>query len=172
MMRKMILLACCGSMLLIPSSSAGVKVQIDPEADYSAYSTYAWHKGLPAARKQIQDFIVEAVESELEAKGLTKAANAEEADLYVVTYAIGSIEAGSVGGFFRDPSWSWGIITVDARAVGVGTLVIDLVDVRQNRLVFHGIADKTIIGQDAGWPQIEKKVQKTTKKILGRYPKP
>lgn len=169
-MRTVLLVACLGSILLVPCSSAGVNVQTDPEADYSAYSTYAWHKGLPAARKQIQGFIVDAVESELEAKGLTKAASEGEADLYVVTYAFGSIEAGAVGGFFRDPSWSWGIITVDARAVGVGTLVIELVDVQNNRLVFHGVADNTIIGQDAGWPQIEKKVKKVTKKILGRYP--
>ena len=106
-------------------ATAGIKIKADkdPEADFAAYKTYAWEKGLSAAYENIQGVIVKNVERELAQVQLVKA-DKEDADLYAVTYALAEQLQGTLGGFYRQPDWAWGIITTENRLITQGTLVV------------------------------------------------
>ena len=152
----------------VSGAAAAVQVDFDPEVDFTRFTTYAWNdaESLEAAIPEIQTAIVRSIERELEAKGLRKAP-LEEADLHVVTFAIGETLAGSMGGFYRHPSWSWGFITTDARVVTKGALVIDLRDRRaEGRPVWHAVAQKTV-SDPAKAPAL---VDRVTKKAFASFP--
>lgn len=72
--------------LTLPAT-AGVEVEYENGADFSGFKTYAWQKGTEAARPKVQQWIVQAVERELKARGLRKVVD-RKADVYVVTHAV------------------------------------------------------------------------------------
>lgn len=166
------ILPCVGLALLLftPAAFAGIDVEQDPDADFSAYRTYRWHKGLPAAYAYIQDIIVETVTQELAAVGLTEAANPEDADLLLATYAFGATEVGAVSSFFREPGWSWGIIHYDIRRVDTGTLIVALAENTggEDKLVWLAVAEKTITTREEG--PLKKKIETMANKMFKRYP--
>jgi hypothetical protein len=150
-------------------ATAGMKVKAekDPEADFGAYKTYAWEKGLNAAYENIQHVIEKNVNRELAQVALVKV-DKEEADLFVVSYALGEQLQGTLGGFYRQPNWSWGIITTESRLITQGTLVIDLVDARQNQVVWRGVAQGNVTNTEQAIHIIEQ----VTKKMFRKYPAP
>jgi hypothetical protein len=155
-----------GLVLFVSSTMAGVKVSSDEEADFSKYQTYEWQKGVTAARPQAQDWIVAGVERELEARGLRKVAEGEQADLYVFSYAIGEVQAGSVGGYIHSPNYYYGIITTDTRGVLSGSLLVELVDVEENRLVWSALGEGTITERT----KAQAKIEKIIRKMFSKYP--
>lgn len=144
-----------------------VKVEKDPEADFAVYKTYAWQKGLNAAYENIQRVIEKNVERELTQVELAKA-DKDQADLYVVSYTLGEQLQGTLGGFYRQPDWAWGIITVENRLITKGTLVVDLVDVKENKVVWRGVAQ----GNVANTEQAVRVIEQVTKKMFRKYPAP
>jgi hypothetical protein len=154
-------------LVFMPGASAGVRVAHDPEVDFTRFGTYAWNERecLKAAVPDIQNAIVRSVERELEARGLRKV-DLGNADLQVVTFAIGEALAGSMGGFYRHPSWDWGFITKDARMVTRGALVIDLRDPADGRPVWHAVAEKTITDPEKAVYVVDR----VTKKAFADFP--
>jgi len=176
-LRSVFTSVCLALLLFTTGAFAGVKVESDPSADFSGFRTYTWHKGLPAAYPHIQEWIVDTVVAELASVGLTEAANADDADLLLATYAFGSTEVGAVSGFFRDPGWSWGIITYDIRRVDSGTLVVALAENDpdgadgekvEDKLVWLAVADGVLVPREEG--PLKKKIETITKKMFKRYP--
>ena len=147
--------------LAVPGVAAGVKVEHDPATDFSRFKSYAWNdpECLTAAVPEIQQAIVKGIERELESKGLRKVA-LQEADLQVVTFAIGETLAGATGSFYRHPSWGWGYISSDARMVKRGALVIDLRDPHDGRPVWHAVAEKTVSNPDKAVGLVDQVISK------------
>jgi len=131
----------------------------DPEADFSRYKSYAWIKDGPligpsvgAASPSsyvspIDDQRIRAgVEGELAAKGYSKAASREAADL-VVSYAIGTEEKTRVR---QNPGMSsvyYGS-TVSVQQYTEGTLAIEFWDRRSKQAVWVGWASKRLSKSD------------------------
>jgi len=157
-----LLLACSAAV-----AGMKVKAEKDPEADFGTYRTYAWEKGLSAAYKNIQAVIEKNVERELAQVELVKV-DKEEADLYAVSYALGEQLMGSLGGFYRQPDWAWGIITTENRMITRGTLVIDLVDAKENEVVWRGVAQGNVTNTE----QAIRVIEQVTKKMFRKYPRP
>ena len=160
----LVLLSICS----LATAGFKVKAEKDPEADFAAYRTYAWEKGLNAAYENIQRVIEKNVERELTQVELVKAEDKDQADLYVVSYTLGEQLQGTLGGFYRQPNWAWGIITTENRLITRGTLVIDLVDTKKNVVVWRGVAQGNVAN-------IEKAIQvieQVTKKMFRKYPAP
>ena len=155
------LLSACS----IAGAGMKVKAEKDPEVDFGAYHTYAWEKGLKAAYENIQAVIEKNVERELAQVDLVKV-DKDEADLYAVSYALGEQLVGSLGGFYRQPDWAWGIITVESRMITRGTLVIDLVDARENKVVWRGVAQGNVTNTE----QAIRVIEQVTKKMFRKYP--
>lgn len=148
-------------------ATAGMKVKTekDPEADFAAYKTYAWEKGLNAAYENIQHVIEKNVERELAQVQLVKV-DKDDADLYAVSYVLGEQLQGTLGGFYRQPGWAWGIITTENRLITKGTLVIDLVDVKENEVVWRGVAQGNVANNE----QAIRIIEQVTKKMFRKYP--
>jgi hypothetical protein len=65
---------------------AGVESTFDESIDFSAYKTYAWQEGVPSRNPGVQKVVVEAVDLELQARGLRLVET--DADLHVATYIL------------------------------------------------------------------------------------
>jgi len=157
------------AVVLVPAVAAALKVKVahDPDVDFTKFHTYAWNEKecLAAAVPEIQDAIVRSVESQLEALGLRKVALAD-ADLQLVTYAIGETLASAMGGYYHNPGWNWAFITSDARVVTRGALVIDLRDPGSGRPVWHAVAEKTISDPNTAVHIMDR----VTEKMFAGYP--
>jgi hypothetical protein len=159
-------IAALSLLLLLPAVQAGVEVKCEETVDFSKYETFMWKKGLPAARPEIQEWIVTAVRRELRARGLRQITEGEP-DLYVATAAFAKNEGGVSGGYLYAQSWDVGVIIADVHQTTEGTLVVDVVDVESGKLVWRAIAREAIKDN----PQkLERKIDKIVKKIFRRYP--
>jgi hypothetical protein len=82
-----ILLACT-----IPGAAQKIKSGYDKSADFSKYHTYAWAKSqMPATRPILSDYVVNAIDGQLKAKGLKRVEQNEDLTLI----PGGGIEYGS-----------------------------------------------------------------------------
>jgi hypothetical protein len=84
------------ALLLLVVQDAPKRGQIvssaDKSQDFAAISTYAWEKGAEAFDRTTHQALVDAVEAELSARGLRKAADVKSADVTVAYYATGTSE--------------------------------------------------------------------------------
>jgi Domain of unknown function (DUF4136) len=90
-------------LLAVPAAAQKVSVGYDHTADFSKFRTYSWTKGMPAKDPGIDQQIVAAIDSQLEAKGLKR--TNDKADLNVSYHAIvgSDVELANVA---RPGTWS------------------------------------------------------------------
>ena len=147
---------------------AGVNVDYDKTIDFTRYKTFGWLDGTPASNPFAEERIRQAVEAQLAAKGLTKAAG--PADIYVASHATtGNQTHITVDNYRTGPyRWGGGVTTGgDVMNVPLGTLTIDLVDGKSKDLVWRAMATEILSNK----PETnQKKIDKVTKKIFKKYP--
>ena len=74
-MKRIILVAAVLSLSAAAAVAQSVKVNVDSTANFQSFKTFGWDKGMVARNPLISALIVNAVESELTKRGLTKAEN-------------------------------------------------------------------------------------------------
>ena len=178
-MQKRLVLAAI-TLLVAPAVIVAQKTSYDYEktANFAAFKTYAHKQGTPVGQSLIDDRIVAAIETQLAAKGLTKAAS--DPDLFVVyhmafdkekdisTYSSGY---GGYGGY----GWGWGggwaggTTTTQVRDILIGTLVIDVADARKGQLVWRGMGVKVVNTQNNPEKR-DKRFNNAVQKIFKNYP--
>ena len=149
----------------------------DEKVDFSSYKTFAFDKD-GARNPFVNTLIVEAVERELISRGLTKAT--VEPDLKVVYLAatVPNLQVQNVP-FYHvvNPAYSGmvGSSTMNMWDVTTGTLVIDLLDRKSDRVVFRGTitdvlqrAPSADLKADA--KIVSKPINKGVAKIFKKYP--
>ena len=144
---------CCAVFAL----AAKIKSDVDKTADFASYKTFAWGKNLDPPRVGAQFYLSGAVEQQLEARGLRPAANLQQADLIIRYEAAGDTDINLAG--ITDPMYDWvgGVAPIGAtpwssglssglvgRYVRKGTLVIDIFDVHQHKLIWTASASGAI----------------------------
>jgi hypothetical protein len=131
------------ALALLPafSDAQTIRVRWDRKVDFSKYQTFAWMEGTAAVDPEVNQIIAETIENELSVRGIFP----EEADpdLFVVYHASRDETFEVKGGYRRDWEDS-GAVTVDSHVAG--TLVVDLVDAEENRVVWRAIATATVTG--------------------------
>jgi hypothetical protein len=160
----------------VAANAQNVKVNWDRTTDFTRYKTYKWMK-IPSPRTptpEIEMLIYGAVDAQLEAKGLKKAANGEP-DLYV-GYSItlsqpkGQTAAAPVT---ESSSWqtgsSWSAHYPSDKAARKGTLNIDLAEVVKNLLVWQGSV-MAEVGDSVNDARV--KISKGVSKAFAQYPPP
>ncbi len=177
------------ALLLMMATSAlcqDVRYNYDKGTDFSKYKTYKWVTLKDAQRpddlvdKQIKD----SIDTELSIKGLTKT-DSDTADLYVA-YQVGmstekeftSFNTG-MGGWGYGPGWyggGWyggggGMTTGQTSTIYVGQLALDMYDSAGKKLVWRGVASKTL-DQKAKPDKRQKNLNKAVAKLLKNYPPP
>ncbi len=157
-------------LLLIPGAMASVSVDFDPEKDFSGSKTFAWKPGSPARNQLSQRRLENAIQAELESKGLSRTEG--DADLHVVIHV--SIEGKTrvnvdhygYRGYWRGYQMS----TVHVSEFNVGTLIVDLLDGETDRLLWRSIATKTLPFKQPKPDKIEKKIAKIVAKMFNNFP--
>jgi hypothetical protein len=179
-MRKQFVVAVL-VVFLVPVLTLAQKVSydFDKSATFTLFKTYDQKDGTKVGQPLIDERIVNAIDTELAAKGLTKSSS--NPDIFVVYHVafdkekdISSFSSG-YGGGYGPYGWGWGggfnttTTNVQVRDILVGTLVIDIADAKKGQLAWRGMGVKEVNTQ-ANPEKRDKSINNAVKKIFKNYP--
>ena len=153
-----------------------VKVEYDKSLDFSKFKTYAIDPHADSARPMLRLAIQGAIEEDLQKRGLTR--SADNPDLYIQMYGATDTDF-SVG--YSDmyygswiPPFDYGYVMWTAAPgptttviVKKGTLIVDILDAHQKRLIWRGIAKAKLSDQKE---KMLEQVNTAVEKMLAQYP--
>ena len=187
MSRKTLWIVAALAALLMQGCATGaqVRVDFDPKTDFQALRSYAWAPMTAEERQQksrnslTHERIQSAVDAHLAARGYKKVAEAQ-AD-FLVTHSV-TVESRtqvnetrmSVGygryGAHGGVGVGYGIpVDTTVYQYKVGTLVIDVIDAKQKRLVWRGSGERTL-GEDQAPEKRTEIINTTVNEVLSRFP--
>jgi Domain of unknown function (DUF4136) len=177
-MQKRCLVAAL-ALLLVPALAMAQKVtyDFDKAADFTTFKTYAMKDGTPVGQPLIDERIVAAIDAAMTAKGFTK--NDSSPDVYVVYHVafdkqkdISTFSSG-YGGGYGPYGWGYGggfnSTSTQVRDILVGTLVIDMADAKNKKVVWRGMGVKEI-NTTAKPDKRDKSIKSAVDKIFKNYP--
>jgi len=150
-------------LVLAVSQAAAVDVHVDYDkaADFPSYKSYAWKDikqgTLEGSNDLVHSRIVKAIEYQLTQGGLVE--NQSAPDVYVTYHASTKEDMrvdttmynyGYGSSFYWDPYWGStygaGFATGTSQVVTYtrGTLVVDIIDAKTNKLAFRGVAEAIV----------------------------
>jgi hypothetical protein len=148
------------SIVVLSCSSVSVVTDYDKTADFGKYKTY--NVKIPnqvspdldpeKINQRNIDHIVRNIKEQMNAKGYVESA---DPDLWVTFYVkidtkqeVRATNYGFYGGspYYYGPYYGYGVGTTDINVIEYkeGSLIIDLVDAKENKLVWQGVGKKTI----------------------------
>jgi hypothetical protein len=175
------------TMLFLHGCTSGVEVRVDydPQENFSQFWSYAWAPPTETERQEkaknslIHERIQDAVDAHLTARGYTKVPETEADFLVTHTVTVERHEQvytshASVGyGRYMTGGGvglSYGLpLNTTTMEYRVGTLVIDIIDARQKRLVWRGAGDRTLGEGYTPEKRIEI-INTVVNEVLGRFP--
>ncbi len=181
-MAAWIVALCAALVLAACATGPRISTEADPRANFSAYRTWAFHDPLAVEaygyETATSEIVKRAVNREMQARGYRY--DAENPDLWVNVNAymqqrtdVSSIPTVDHAfyysyrhrAYFAVPYWH---DRTHVRRYTEGTMNVDLVDARQNRLVWEGIA----VGRVANLTveSREQRITQTLAEIFARYP--
>ncbi|MES1258930.1 MAG: DUF4136 domain-containing protein [Acidobacteriota bacterium] len=149
---------------------AEVKTDYDHATDFAAYKTYSWLK-VDAGNSLWVDRIKQAVDQQLSAKGWTM----QEAGGDVAVAALGHTKKEQSYTTFYDGmggGWFWrgfgnGLSTTTVAETPVGTLTVDMFDAGTKKLIWRGVASKTLSSKPE---KNVKKLQDSVADLFKKFP--
>jgi hypothetical protein len=168
--------------VLVATSCSTIKISsdFDRTVDFSSYKTYKFTD--EALSLEISDLnrnrLLRAVESELTAKGFTKADSDPDViiDLKLKGEQKQTATATSSGpgyGYGYGYAYGWGggfsTTTINYDTYVDGTLFVDMIDQKKKQLVWQGRGTKTI-DPDASEGKREQNINYAVKQIFTKYP--
>jgi hypothetical protein len=141
-----------------------------PGTNFAKYHTYKWVavEGATYPNQILDAQIKQSIDSQLAAKGLTKA-DSDKADLLVGYQTSIDQEkqwnAYGTGGM----RWGGGMATAQQSTITIGTLVLDMYDPATKQLVWSGRATKTL-DPGASQQKRQKNLDKAMQKLLKNFP--
>jgi hypothetical protein len=159
----------CASLLVATFAIAQeIKTDHDHTVDFGKYRTFMWIKEPKPANPLMRERIIEAVNAQLEAKGMRLAADHADIGISANTATKEEQTLDSFYGGF--PGWGWhrywgGPVIVDTYEVG--TLVVDLFDTDTKQVVWWGSASDTISDKPE---KNDKKLDKAVEKMFKDFP--
>jgi hypothetical protein len=171
-MKKRILAGMVLCVLLSTAAFAQkVNIDWDRSANFGNFHTYMWEKSPHPAKGFWDQRIMDGVDKQLQAKGLTKVdANP---DIWVVYSNSIHDQKQVVGtGYGMGPSWGWGYwgpssVSYNTYVTKLGTLVVELADVKGKDLLWRGSVTNTI--SDNSNKNINN-LDKSINKLFQNYP--
>ncbi|MGG5291629.1 DUF4136 domain-containing protein [Pseudomonas shirazensis] len=184
MLRRLVVLSL--ALLLGACSSNNVQQDFDASRDFAGYRTWAWQE--PALQYRPDDpriksdlteqRIRQAVEQQLDQRGLRLAQGNARADLKLRAYLIveqrqqqittnyGGGWGGYWGGYWGGPMYN------ETRNVDykVATIQVDMFDGRDGKLVWRGSAEQIMNRYPPSPEERNQAIQKTVDQVLSQYP--
>ena len=148
-------------------SSMKIATDYDKAANFAPLKTYSWREGTPLPNPLMSQRVVAAVDAQLKAKGLTRVDTGGDVS---VTYHAAADKQMDVQSFSSGGHYScWGGCSTSTTVtnVTVGTLIVDLVDAKQDKMLWRGSATDTVSDNPA---ENEKKVNDGVKKMFENFP--
>lgn len=183
-MRKYLLgLMAIVAIIAISSCEPSLKVSQDynKEVNFGQYKTFAMYKNdtINAAISQLnRDRVIAALKSEMTKRGFQE--NPAAPDLWVNAVAIFKDKVSvtqysnyyGYGGYYRPYYWGGGMYgssssTMDVNHYKDGSLVIDIVDAKEGKLVWQGTGNKEI---DGPIKDPDKKIPEAVAMIMKGFP--
>ena len=166
---KKAVLVLMGMMLLFAgkSSAQQVKTDYDRSANFGNYKTYSWEQ-IKTKDPLMVDRIKAAVNAALAAKGLTQVESG--GDISIVAMEITRNQQ-TLNTFYDNfgGGWRWGGFgqsTTTTDTYKVGTLVVDLFDAVDKKLVWRGSSTDTLSNKsDKNIKNLDKGVEKMFKQF-------
>ena len=160
------------AVLSTTAAAQTITYDFDKAADFSRFKTYAWVRGTPLSDELNHKRIVNAVDTQLAAKGLGKVEVGASPDVLVAYHATFNKNL-QINGF----STGWGGYRFGANRSGsarvdeilVGTLVVDMVDAGSRTIVWRGTATKEV-DVKANPEKREKNINKAAERLFKNYP--
>jgi len=155
-----------------------VSSHVDRELDFTRYRTFDWGPAdaLPAGDARLernaffQDHVQGAIERNMAAKGFERAPATAEPDVRIHFHAVvdrrldvNRLDAQS--GYCSRNDCQGGVSEYEE-----GTLVIDMIDVRTNRLVWRGWAQDSVEGVLDNEDRLARKIEDAVRLMLMRLP--
>jgi hypothetical protein len=191
--RIILFTALAGLVVFLYTSCSSIKVtsDYDPTVDFSQYKTYEFYGWAEESDKLINDFdkrrIQSAFANEFAKRGLKYQA-VGEGDLVVTLFIVidqkqeqrantthmGGGYGGYYGGYYGyGPGWGWGpsysTTTISTYEYEVGTLVCDVYDKKEQKLIWEGIGRGTV---DESSASRDKGIPKAAAAIMATFPLP
>jgi hypothetical protein len=179
-MQKKVVTAAIAA-LLVPALLYAQKTTYDynKEADFASFKTYQMKDGTKVGQPLIDDRIVNAIEAALASKGFTKAsATPDVVVVYHVAFDkekdISTFSSGYGGGYGPygygwGGGWGGGTTSTTVRDIVIGTLVIDMADVKKNQIAWRGMGTKEV-NTTANPEKRDKSITNAVNKIFKNYP--
>lgn len=155
-----------------------VSSHVDRERDFTRYRTFDWGAAdaLPASDARLerdaffQDHIQGAIERNMVARGFERVAAATEPDVRVHFHAVIDRRLD-----VNQADYQSGVCTRSDCQTGVsdyeeGTLVVDVIDVRTNRLVWRGWARDSVEGVLDNQDRLVRKIDQAVRLMFARLP--
>ncbi len=177
-MRSLLRLVAIGAGVLALTSCATMNVssQVQHGLDFSKYHTFDWGTpdALPVSDPRLakdpffQDHLEGAVEKALQAKGYRRATGSPD---LLVHYHAAISERIDVDRTDRNRGYGYqGNPTVTTHTFEAGTIVIDIVDARTNRVVWRGWAQRDLAGILDNHDRLAKTIDEAVTRMLARFP--
>jgi hypothetical protein len=164
----------CSTLFLVALGTAlaqQVKTDFDHQAKFAQYKTYSW-QDVKVKNPLWNDRIKNAVDSQLQAKGLTRVDSGGD----VAIVAIATTQTERTLNTFYDGfggGWRWrgfggmGESTTTEQDYKEGTLVVDLYDANTKQLIWRGTAEDTLSDKAE---KNEKNLDKGVAKMFKKFP--
>ena len=147
-----------------------IRTNYQPGVDFSKFHTYRWvtEPNVKYPNQIVDGQIKSAIDSQLQAKGLTKTDD-EKADLYV-SYQAAVNKQTQWNAYGMGGGWRMGrMATVQPTTLNTGTLVLDIYDPATKTLVWTGRATKTL-NPSKDQNKNQERLNKAMAKLLKNYP--
>jgi uncharacterized protein DUF4136 len=155
-----------------------VSSHVDRERDFTRYRTFDWGPAdaLPAGDARLerdaffQDHVQGAIERNMAARGFERAAATVEPDVRVHFHAVidRRLDVNRIdyqSGYCGSSDCQAGVLEYEE-----GTLVIDMIDVRTNRLVWRGWAQNSVEGVLGNQDRLARKIEDAVRLMFTRLP--
>ena len=163
------------ALLLLTSSCVTVRVatDYDKSVNFEQYTSYAFYKpGIDKAKISDLDKkrILRAIETELNAKGLTKSQTPQ------LLVSIFTKERERVDVYQRDFGYGWGwhpwwygrYYDNTVSSTTEGSLYIDILDAKNNELIWQGLGTTQLVTDNM--EKKEERIREIVREILKEYP--
>jgi opacity protein-like surface antigen len=150
-------------------SAQTVYVNSSPNATFSAYHTYAWGQSQnpnQVANSFLAQEAVSQINTQLQSKGLKMVKEEENPDLIVVMSGGMKTQTSYNAWGMRGIGGGMGGITPEQNVVG--TLIVDIYDVKAKELVWRGMAQNTL--NESNSQKNMKMVDNAVAKMFKKYP--
>lgn len=152
-MNRLALGAVLLTALVACTSTPTVHTDFDPGAQFTGYKTYTWLKKPEGRSPLVDQRVVAQIDSHLQARGWRQVSGTD-ADVGVAAH-VATQQQQSLDTFYSGPAWGgygwgrWGgagmgSATTTVRTYEVGTLVVDMFDMKTKQAVWRGTASGTV----------------------------